>query len=123
MRSVARSRMCYAVDLEDSAEVIERYKALHRPGGPPSAVTQSLRAAGIFSLQIYLIGNRLFMIMEVEPHYDANRKSQADAHIPEVQAWNAMMETMQRALPFAESEVSTGKWRRMQRIYDLSSQP
>jgi L-rhamnose mutarotase len=117
------NRICYAVDLKDDVEVIERYKALHMPGGPPARVTASLRDAGISSLEIYLIGNRLFMIMEVDSHYDADRKSQADAHIPEVQAWNAMMATMQQELPFSSSDAAAGRWRRMQRIYDLSSQP
>ena len=117
------NRVCYAVDLEDNLEVIERYKALHMPGAPPIAVTAALRDAGISSLQIYLIGNRLFMIMEVNTNYDANLKSQRDARNPEVQAWNAMMETLQQELPFSTREAAAGKWRRMQRIYDLSSQP
>lgn len=123
MTSADCIRICYAVDLHDNAEIVERYKVLHMPGAPPAEVTASLRAAGITALEIYSLRNRLFMIMEVNSQYDPNGKVQVDAHIPEVQAWNALMETMQQEVPFSSSEAAAGKWRRMQRIYDLSSQP
>jgi len=115
--------MCFAVDLKDDKDIIERYKELHMPGGPPAAVTKSLRNAGIAELEIYLIGNRLFMIMEVGERYSANEKSRVDAHIPKVQTWNALMETLQQELPFSTPDVASGKWRCMERIYSLSAQP
>ncbi|MFL6549283.1 MAG: L-rhamnose mutarotase [Povalibacter sp.] len=118
-----KRRMCFAVDLRDDKDIIERYKELHMPGGPPAAVTRSLRDAGISELEIYLIANRLFMIMEVDERYSANEKSRVDAHIPEVRTWNALMETLQQELPFSNPDVASGKWRCMERIYSLAAQP
>jgi L-rhamnose mutarotase len=115
--------MCFAVDLKEDKDTIERYRKLHMPGGPPAAVTRSLRDAGIELLEIYLIGNRLFMIMEVDGHYSADEKARLDARIPEVQTWNALMETLQQELPFANSDAASGKWQRMEHIYSLSAQP
>lgn len=118
-----RKRICLALDLKDDADTIERYKAWHRPGAPPAAVTRSLREAGIADMEIYLIGNRLFMIMEVEPHYSAEAKAQADAVNPEVQAWEALMGELQQVLPFPQDPAASGKWRAMECIYSLAAQP
>jgi L-rhamnose mutarotase len=118
-----RRRMCFAVDLKDDEHTIERYKDLHRPGGPPAAVTKSLRESGISDLEIYLIANRLFMIMEVDERYSAAEKSRVDVQIPEVQVWNTLMESLQQELPFSRSDAASGKWRRMECIYLLSAQP
>jgi L-rhamnose mutarotase len=126
---MTRQRMCFAVDLREDPEAIAAYKRCHVPGGPPAGVTRSLREAGIAVLEIYLIGNRLFMIMEVEPHYCAEAKARADATNPDVQAWNALMDTLQQSLPFvagldnAAGGPSAGKWQPMECIYTLAAQP
>jgi L-rhamnose mutarotase len=116
-------RMCFAVDLRDDPETIASYKRWHAPGGPPAGVTRSLRDAGIALLEIYLVGNRLFMIMDVESRYSAEAKQQADANNADVQAWNELMDSLQRALPFAPSGVNAGKWQQMECIYTLAAQP
>ena len=74
MSAATLQRRCFALDLKDDAAVIERYKHWHRPGAPPAEVTRSLRAAGIAALDIYLIGNRLFMIMDSDPHRSVQRE-------------------------------------------------
>ena len=116
-------RMCFAVDLRDDPEAIASYKRWHAPGGPPADVTRSLRDAGIAALEIYLIGHRLFMIMDVEPGYSAEAKARADANNADVQAWNRLMDTLQQALPFAQPGVNAGKWQQMECIYTLAAQP
>ena len=124
LTSTTRQRLCFAVDLRDDSEAIAIYKRFHAPGGPPAAVTRSLRDAGIAVLEIYLIGNRLFMIMDVEPHYSAEAKARADATNPDVQGWNALMDTLQQSPPFAkDGQPSAGKWQPMECIYTLAAQP
>ena len=118
-----RRRLCFAVDLNNDPKAIESYKLHHRPGGPPAAVTRSLRAAGICELEIHLLGNRLFMIMEVDAEYSPDDEARADVGNADVQAWNVLMESMQQALPFATGDASSGKWCRMKCIYSLSEQP
>jgi L-rhamnose mutarotase len=116
---MSRSRLCFALDLRDDPEAIESYRRWHAPGGPPAGVNRSLRDAGIAVLEIYLVGNRLFMIMEVEPHYSAEAKARADATNADVQAWNELMGTLQQSLPWAPGE----KWQQMECIYTLAAQP
>ena len=116
-------RICFAVDLKDDPEVIARYKHLHRPGGPPAGASRAIRAAGIVVLEIYLIGNRLFMILEAEPGFTPASKDASDAGEADAQRWNALMEMMQVTLPFATEAESFGKWRRLEHIYSLAAQP
>jgi L-rhamnose mutarotase len=120
---VTSQRQCFALDLKDDAAAIESYKHWHRPGGPPAAVTRSLRAAGIAQLDIYLIGNRLFMVMDSEPAPSSAMKSSDGKDDPEVQAWETLMGELQQALPFPVKAARAGKWQRMEHIYSLAEQP
>lgn len=109
----------FALDLSDAPDAISAYKAWHAPGAVPAAVTQSIRDAGIDALEIFLVGNRLIMVLIPGPNFDAAKKAAADATNPAVQAWEDLMWTFQRALPFAGPGE---KWMRMERIYALSEQ-
>lgn len=113
-------RKCFAVDLHDDPALIERYREFHKPGGPPKAVTEAIRADDIRVLEIYLVGDRMFMIMEQGDNFDATAKAERDAENPDVTAWDDMMKTTyQKRLPFAP-EGST--WIEMERIYSLDEQ-
>lgn len=112
-------RFCFALDLRENPELIERYKWWHRPGGPPAAVTRSLLAADIRELEIWLCGSRLFMLLEAGPGYDPAAKAARDAQDPDVRAWEQLMWEFQQPLPWAASGT---KWLAAERIYALSEQ-
>jgi len=113
-------RMCFALDLKDDPALIEEYRRFHAPGGPPAAVTRALRDSGIISLQIYLCGNRLFMILEGAPGFSLEDKAKSDAANVEVQRWEELMWRFQQRLPWA---APGQKWVPAEIIYDLSQQP
>ncbi|MGH8294024.1 MAG: L-rhamnose mutarotase [Steroidobacteraceae bacterium] len=113
-------RFCFALDLADSPDSIERYKWWHRPGGPPEAVIRSLRVADIRELEIWLCGSRLFMVLEAGPDYDPAVKAARDAQDPDVIAWERLMWEFQKPLPGA---TRGEKWLAAERIYALSQQP
>ena len=123
MNQHTSTRQCFAVNLQDNLAAIERYKELHKPGGPPAAVTNALRACGITVMEIYVVANHLFMIMEIDSHYSPELRARIDATTPEVQAWAALMNTMQVALPIAANDSGAGNWRRLECIYRLEDQP
>jgi L-rhamnose mutarotase len=116
---MVRSRLCFALDLKDDPELIRRYRAWHAPGGPPAAINGSIRAAGILEMEIFLTGNRLFMIMEVDESFSPAAKTAADAADPSVLAWERQMEEFQQLLPWT---MPGQKWVEMTRIYALSEQ-
>ncbi|MFC3443432.1 L-rhamnose mutarotase [Sphingobium rhizovicinum] len=114
-------RRCFAVDLVDDPDMIACYREWHRPGGPPQAVTAAIRADGVLDLQIWQVGDRMVMIMEQDMALapDAATKAARDAANPQVAAWDGLMRTFQRPLPFAQDVT----WVEMESIYYLSEQP
>lgn len=114
-------RRCFAVDLVDDPAMIARYRAWHAPGGPPAAVTAAIRADGVTDLQIWMIGDRMMMIVEQDSTLavDPTIKAQRDAANPDVVAWDALMRGFQRPLPFAPDKT----WVEMEAIYSLAAQP
>ena len=107
-------RYALALDLADDPGLIAEYERHHAAVWP--AIERSIRHAGIERLEIYRTGPRLFMVMEVSPAFSFDAKSAADDSNPDVQAWERLMWTYQRALPWAKPGE---KWVLMQRIYEL----
>lgn len=108
------------LDLHDDAEAVSEYQRWHRPGGPPAAVTRSIRQSGIEAMEIWQVGDRLVMVMETGSGFDPVAKRERDATDPDVQAWERLMERFQRRLPFAKADE---KWVASERIYSLVDQP
>jgi L-rhamnose mutarotase len=114
------ARHVLLIDLVDEAEAIARYEAWHAAGRLPPAIAASIRAADILAMEIYRSGNRLVMIMETGTGFDPAAKARADAADPEVRAWEAMMDSVQRPLPWA---VTGSKWTPAEPIFSLAEQP
>lgn len=109
----------YLLDLKDNAEIIRRYRDWHAPGAVPPPVTKSIRSAGIEALEIFLVGNRMLMVLTPGPGFEAASKAAADAGNPDVVAWETLMWEFQQALPFAKPGE---KWVPLERIFSLSEQ-
>jgi len=109
-------RFVFALDLVVDPEGIAEYEAWHRPDRIWPAVVASLRGSGLTGLEIFRTGNRLCLIMEAPDDFFLEAKAAADASNPDVQAWERLMETFQRALPWA---APGEKWLQMQRIFSL----
>lgn len=114
------TRHCLFLDLVDDPELIAQYRQWHAPGGPPAAVTRSIREAGILDMEIWQAGDRLVMVMETGPAFDPRAKAARDAANPDVRAWEALMDRFQSRLAFASEGV---KWVPAERIYALGDQP
>ena len=113
-------RRVLLLDLKDDPELIARYEAWHAAGAVPAAVTASIRAADIRSMEIFRTGNRLAMVMETGPGFDPAAKAAADLANPDVVAWEELMSSFQQLLPWAgEGE----KWLEAKRIFALHEQP
>jgi L-rhamnose mutarotase len=109
-------RFCLTLDLKDNPTLIADYKRRHEKIWPE--ITESIRDSGIVDLQIYLLGTRMFMIMEVNETFSFEAKAAADRRNPRVQEWENLMWKFQQPLPQA---APGEKWMLMERIFKLES--
>ncbi len=107
-------RYSLALDLIDDAESIRTYEEHHKAVWPE--VLESIRSAGIETLEIFRTGNRLFMLMEVNDTFSFEAKARADASNEKVCDWEHLMWRYQKALPWAEAGA---KWILMDKIFEL----
>ena len=108
-------RYCLALDLLDDEQLIKEYEVYHQAVWPE--IKKSILDAGIDSMEIYRVGNRLFMIMEVKETFSFEQKGIADAANEKVQEWEQLMWKYQQALPVAKPGE---KWILMEKIFSLN---
>jgi L-rhamnose mutarotase len=106
------------LNLKDDPRILAQYVEHHRRVWPE--VERGLLAIGIRRMSIWLLGRRLFMLMETaddfDPARDFARYMESDARIRE---WQALMETFQEPVP----EARPGEWwADMELVYDLRGQ-
>lgn len=111
------SRYCLALDLKDDPALIDQYIAHHRRVWPE--ILHSITTAGVTSMEIYSVENRMFMIMETDATFSFDRKAAMDAANPKVAEWETLMSTFQQTLP---NSAPGEKWRRMEKVFDLKEQ-
>ena len=107
-------RYCLALDLKNDPRLIAEYKRYHEKIWPE--ITKSIKDSGIEDLEIYLLGTRLFMIIEVNDSFSFAAKAEADRGNPKVQEWETLMWKFQTPLPQAKPGE---KWILMERIFKL----
>ena len=107
------------LDLKDDPQSIADYEAWHAPGKVPEAVVQSIRSHGVTAMQIFRSGNRLVMVVDVDPAFDPAATSATDPVDPEVEAWETRMDKFQQRLPWA---APGQKWVPARQIFDLEEQ-
>jgi L-rhamnose mutarotase len=109
-----KRRFCLILDLKDDPKLISEYKRYHEKIWPE--ITRSIKDSGIEDMEIYLLGTRMFMIMEVNESFSFEAKAKADQLDPRVQEWERLMGTFQKSLPQARPGE---KWRLMERVFKL----
>ena len=107
-------RYCQTLELKNDPELIEAYVREHSRVWPE--VQAGIREVGILDMQIYALGNRLFMIMDTVDEFDWVADNERLAGLPRQAEWEAYMARFQGADP---SLPSTDKWRLMDKIFEL----
>jgi|SRR3954447_16488261 L-rhamnose mutarotase len=107
-------RYCLTLDLKNDPTLIAEYKNQHQKIWPE--ITKSIKDSGVESMEIYLLGTRMFMIMEVNEHFSFAMKAEADRQNPKVREWENLMWKFQQALPEAKPGE---KWLLMERVFKL----
>lgn len=107
-------RYCLALDLKNDAAQIAAYEEYHRHVWPE--IIKSIKEAGIDSMEIYRVSNRLFMIVEGSESFSLEKKASMDLKNPKVLEWENLMWKYQQAIPGSNPGE---KWRILSKIFDL----
>lgn len=109
--------LAFALDLKDDPDAIAAYVDWHGKVWPE--IMRGMAAAGVLSQHIYLIGNRLFMVLQVEDDFDYRRDfAQYLKDTPRAADWDEMMRDHQIAVPWAQPG---DLWAQMDRVYDMNA--
>ena len=107
-------RFCFALDLNDDPALIAEYENIHKQIWPE--IKKTITDAGITVMDIYRVGDRMFMIMETTDEFEFENKDRMDAANPIVKKWEEFMWKFQKPLPFAKPGE---KWVLMKQIFQL----
>ena len=109
-------RFCQTLDLKDKPELIAEYRRRHSEGEAWREIIAGIRQVGILEMEIYLVGTRLFMIVETPLDFNWDEAMARLATLPRQQEWEDYMSEFQAA---ASGASSSEKWQLMERIFHL----
>ena len=109
-------RYCQTMDLKDNPELIAEYVKRHSEAEAWSEIRDGIREVGILEMEIYILGTRLFMIVETPLDFDWETAMARLATLPRQAEWEAYMSIFQKADATA---TSAEKWQLMDRMFYL----
>lgn len=91
-------RICMALNLKDDPDLIVAYEKIHCKGQIWPEIPIGIRDSGVLDMQIYRIGNHLFMIVEIPEDANINEVFDQMGKFPRQQEWAQYMNTFQQRL-------------------------
>ena len=113
---IPTKRYCQTLDLKDDPALIAEYVDRHSDAKRWQEIVDGIRTVGILEMEIYLIGTRLFMIVETAVDFDWDTAFAHLATLPRQAEWEEYMSVFQVSKPGA---TSAEKWQLMDRIFRL----
>ena len=109
-------RYCQTLNLKDNPELIAEYRKRHSKGEVWPETLAAIREVGILEMEIYILGTRLFMIVETPLDFEWDTAMARMATLPKQEEWEAYMAVFQQAEAGASSAE---KWQLMDRMFYL----
>ena len=88
-------RYCRTMDLKNDPELIAEYVKRHSQAEAWPEIRAGIREVGILEMEIYILGNRLFMIVETPLDFDWDSAMERLATLPRQQEWEDFMAIFQ----------------------------
>lgn len=114
--SVPVKRYCRTMNLKDDPKLIAEYVKRHSPSEAWPEIRQGIREVDILEMEIYILGNRLFMIVETPLDFDWETAMSRLATLPRQQEWEDFMAIFQDC---KEGDTGNEKWKMMERMFYL----
>lgn len=109
-------RYCQTLDLKNDSALIAEYRKRHSETEHWREIREGIREVGILEMEIYILDNRLFMIVETPLDFDWDIAMQRLAILPRQMEWEEYMSVFQVCSPGASSAE---KWKPMERMFYL----
>lgn len=109
-------RYCQTLDLKDDPALIAQYREAHDRYHSWPEIRAGIREVGILEMEIYILGTRLFMIVETPPDFDWDVAMAKLDTLPRQAEWEAYVSMFQQCRP---GSTSREKWQMMDRMFYL----
>lgn len=109
-------RYCQTMDLKNEPALIKEYRNRHSEDNAWKEILDGIREVGILEMEIYILDNRLFMIVETPLDFDWDSAMAKLATLPRQQEWEEYMAMFQDCDATATSDE---KWKMMERMFHL----
>ena len=109
-------RYCQTLSLRDNPELIEAYRKAHSKEESWPEIRAGIREVGILEMEIYILGSKLFMIVETPLNFDWDKAMAKLATLPRQAEWEEYVAKFQQC---AEGATSDETWQMMERMFYL----
>ena len=109
-------RFVQTMELKDDSELIKKYKEAHDKEHFWEEIKQGIQAVGILEMEIYILGNRLVMIVDAPLDFDWDTAMAKLATLPRQEEWEKHVAEFQDC---AANATSDQKWQMMERMFYL----
>lgn len=114
--SITTKRYCQYLQMRPNDDKIEEYIHWHQPENIWKEIPEGIRKAGIIDMEIYLIGNIEFMIVETPLDFNWDKAFGELATYERQAEWENFMSQFQVSSADATSDE---KWQLIERIFSL----
>lgn len=106
-----------ALDLKDDQNLISAYEQYHKPDGIWAEIPVGIKDSGVIDMQIYRIGNRLFMLVDYDENTNLKDIFDKMSTMPRQTKWAKLMAGFQKKL----AETQSGEqWALMKPVFLLN---
>ena len=109
-------RYCQTLELRDNPELIKEYRCRHSREHAWREILDGIRQVGILEMELYILGTRLFMIVETPLDFDWDTAMARLATLPRQAEWEDYMAEFQLV---KQGLSSAEKWQLMERMFYL----
>lgn len=109
-------RYVQTMDLKDDDALIKKYREAHDKEHFWTEIEEGIKQVGILEMEIYILGNRLVMIVDAPLNFDWDTAMAKLATLPRQEEWEHHVAMFQNC---AADATSDQKWQMMERMFQL----
>lgn len=104
------------LEISDDPELMEQYRKWHSEEHHWKEIRDGIRQVGILEMEIYMLGNKLVMIVDTPADFQWEEAMNRLATLPRQTEWEAFVSKFQGCAANARSDE---KWQPMERMFRL----